>query len=146
MAMADRRDVEATSLGSLTTTHTLDVSETTPGFGDLMAVSADAGATALYDASYTYDDRGRIDTWTETVLGSTQARKFRYDAAGRLVEVEDLQSGSTLEEYAYDGNGNRTRAVSTGLSADLGTNLGCPEGEPPREFRRFWVPHNMPRS
>jgi RHS repeat-associated protein len=123
--------VDGTTLGVVTTSHTLDVSATTPGFGDLLAVSTDAGATDLYDAAYTYDDRGRIDTWTETVLGSTQARKLHYDGAGRLVEVEDLQSGATLEEYAYDGNGNRQKAVSTGLSADLGVNLGCasPSGD-----------------
>ena len=88
------------TLDTVTTGHTLDVSATTPGFGDLLAVLANAGATDLYDASYTYDDRGRIDTWTETVLGSTKARKLHYDGAGRLVEVEDLQSGATLEEYA----------------------------------------------
>jgi RHS repeat-associated protein len=123
--------VEGTLLGTVTTSDTLDVSATTPGFGDLLAMSADAGATDLYDASYTYDDRGRIDTWTETLLGTTKARKLHYDGAGRLVEVEDLQSGATLEEYAYDGNGNRHKAVSTGLTAELGVNLGCtsPSGD-----------------
>jgi len=121
---------------SPTTTHTLDVSATTPGFGDLLGVSADAGPTDLYDASYAYDDRGRIDTWTESLQGGASVtRKFAYDAAGRLVTVHDISGGlpgTLLEEYQYDGNGNRQKAVSTypgavPLSAELGVNLGCPD-------------------
>jgi hypothetical protein len=54
-------------------------------------------------------------------------RKFTYDGAGRLITVEDITNGSTpLEEYAYDGNGNRTKAVSTyPLSVPLNAALGA---------------------
>jgi RHS repeat-associated protein len=40
--------------------------------------------------------------------------------------------GTLLEEYAYDGNGNRQKAVSSypgavPLNAELGTSIGCPD-------------------
>jgi RHS repeat-associated protein len=113
--------VTGTTLDTVTTSHVLDVSQTTPGFGDLLSVAARAGTTDLYDAAYTYDDRGRIDTWTETVENdATRTRKFGYDAAGRLVSVHDITGGlpgTLLEEYAYDGNGNREKAFSSYLGA-----------------------------
>ncbi|MGB8330085.1 MAG: MopE-related protein [Polyangiales bacterium] len=59
--------VQGTTLDTVTTSHVLDVSQTTPGFGDLLSVSANAGPTDLCDAAYTYDDRGRIETWTESL-------------------------------------------------------------------------------
>jgi RHS repeat-associated protein len=132
--------IDGTTFGSVTTTRTLDVSETTPGFGDLLSVSANAGITDLYDSSYTYDDRGRIRTWTESVQGGVAVtRTFDYDAAGLLRAVHDItggEPGTLLEEYAYDGNGNRQRALSqypgaVPLNAEFGTNLGCvgPSGD-----------------
>jgi len=110
--------------------------QTTPGFGDLLSVTATAGPTDIYDAEYTYDDRGRIETWTESLQGGASVtRKFGYDAAGRLLTVHDISGGlpgTPLEEYLYDGNGNRNKAVSTypgatPLNAELGVNLGCPD-------------------
>jgi hypothetical protein len=87
--------VTGTTLDTVTTSHVLDVSATTPRFGDLLSVTAQAGTTDLYDAAYTYDDRGRIDTWTETVQGGASAtRKFGYDAAGRLVTVRNITGGA----------------------------------------------------
>ena len=107
--------IEGTTLDTVTTTHVLDVSETTPGFGDLLFTFADAGAQNLYDTAYTYDDRGRIDTWTDTVQNDTpRTRKFGYDAAGRLVTVHDITDGAPgtlLEEYAI----RRQRQPAKGL-------------------------------
>jgi len=51
--------VEGTTLDTVSTTQVLDVSLTTPGFGDLLFTFADAGADNLYDTAYTYDDRGQ---------------------------------------------------------------------------------------
>jgi RHS repeat-associated protein len=132
--------VTGTTLDTVTTSHGLDVSLTTPGFGDLLSVTAHAGTTDLYDAAYTYDDRGRIDTWTESVEGgATRTRRFGYDAAGRLRTVHDItggQPGTLLEEYAYDGNGNREKAFSiypgaVPLDTDFPTTIRCtgPSGD-----------------
>ncbi|MGB8330505.1 MAG: hypothetical protein WCE62_10290, partial [Polyangiales bacterium] len=127
--------VTGTTLDTVTTSHGLDVSATTPGFGDLLFTFADAGANNLYDTAYTYDDRGRIDAWTETVENDApRTRKFGYDAAGRLVTVHDItggEPGTLLEEYAYDGNGNRQKALSNypgavPLDAELPTSIRCP--------------------
>ena len=41
--------VEGTTLDTVITSHVLDVSQTTPGFGDLLFTFADAGANNLYD-------------------------------------------------------------------------------------------------
>ena len=93
--------------------------------------SCDQSQTVLYTADYTYDRRGRLDTWSESVLGETRERRFRYDGAGRLTRVEDLATGDSIEEYGYDENGNRTRAVASGTSAELPLTLGCssPSGD-----------------
>ena len=69
--------VTGTTLDTVTTHHVLDVSETTPGFGDLLFTFADAGANNLYDTAYTYDDRGRILTWTNCCLSATPLRISR---------------------------------------------------------------------
>jgi len=47
-------------------------------------------------------------------------------------DISGGEPGTPLEEYAYDGNGNRQKAVSNypgavPLSAELGANLGCPD-------------------
>jgi YD repeat-containing protein len=50
--------------------------------------------------------------------------------------VEDITGGTLLEEYAYDGNGNRQKAVSSypgavPLDTELGTSIRCtgPSGD-----------------
>jgi YD repeat-containing protein len=44
----------------------------------------------------------------ETTEGITTTIDYRYDLAGRLVEVK--QNGVVTEAYSYDGNGNRLTA------------------------------------
>ncbi|MCA9582955.1 MAG: RHS repeat protein, partial [Myxococcales bacterium] len=63
----------------------------------------------------------------ETVEGNTRVRKYTYDGAGRLIEVRDA-SDALVGEYAYDGNGNRTKAHDGFSYVDVGVNLGCPDG------------------
>ena len=66
----------------------------------------EVNGTTIYAADYTYDDAGRIETRTETVDGNQLTTEtFSYDEAGRL-------AGRTLghgpdESYDYDANGNR---------------------------------------
>ena len=74
-----------------------------------------ATTTTLYDAQYARDKVGRITTKTESVLGATDDYEYKYDGAGRLVEVR--KNDVTISVYAYDSNGNRTGR----WSSDTGT-------------------------
>jgi hypothetical protein len=73
--------------------------------------------------------------WAKRVTSPTAIGLRTHLGAERLVTVHDISGGlpgTLLEEYRYDGNGNRQRAVSTypgavALNAELGINLGCPD-------------------
>jgi RHS repeat-associated protein len=140
--------VESATLNRVTVEQDVDVSDLTPGFGDLKEIVAclnvseipncESSTENLYGASYTFDERGRVKTWTENVEGGLPTtRRFHYDGAGRLRLVEDTTDGEpgiVREEYEYDANGNRRKAVSeypgrVPVVVEFGTNLGCP-GDP----------------
>lgn len=78
-------------------------------FGEVKSRTAAFGGTPLLSLAYTRDAGGRIEA-----IG---ARRFSYDAAGRLerVTVDDVP----VAEYAYDANGNRLTHAWRG-----GTNSG----------------------
>jgi len=95
-----------TNLAALATARTYNT------FAELSTVAAQYGASTLYNASYSYDDIGRITTKVETVQGVTVTYSYGYDAASRLNEVKS--NGTVTEAYTYDSNGNR-------LSATLGS-------------------------
>jgi RHS repeat-associated protein len=54
---------------------------------------------------------GRIVSKIETSEGVTTTLEYRYDLAGRLVEVK--QNGTVTESYEYDANGNRMQALTS---------------------------------
>jgi RHS repeat-associated protein len=64
------------------------------------------GTTTLFDRNYTYNTANQISQIAETA----QTRNFGYDNLDRLTSV----TGSTSENYTFDGVGNRT---SSHLSA-----------------------------
>lgn len=118
--------VTGTTAGVVAQTFAHDISSANPGFGDLLGQTVTANGSAVYEASYGYDDAGRIVSWTETNGGSSRTRQFDYDDAGRLVGVRD-GAGHAMASWTFDGNGNRTSAhdARTGQDVELGTNLGC---------------------
>ncbi|AUX44919.1 uncharacterized protein SOCE26_063890 [Sorangium cellulosum] len=79
-------------------------------YGDAGTYVAQVGGTAVYEVSYTPDDRGRIDARTETLLGETHTYEYDYDLAGRLTDVR--RDGVLAAHYDYDANGNRLARTS----------------------------------
>src|SRR5262249_27528474 len=104
--------VTGTALGPITT------SSAYTGLGELIFQDAARGGSSLYTTVYGRDDLGRITELTETLDGVATSLLYRYDAAGRLVEVLHSDDGPTelIEQYAYDSNGNRTSATVGGTA------------------------------
>ncbi|MCY1019272.1 HNH/endonuclease VII fold putative polymorphic toxin [Pyxidicoccus sp. MSG2] len=89
--------------------------ETVPGYdgyGELSNERTTSGASEVFAQAYVRDDLGRITQRTETEAGESVVHAYAYDAAGRLTDVR--RDGVTVEHYAYDVNGNRTRASNAG--------------------------------
>ncbi|MCA9600600.1 MAG: RHS repeat-associated core domain-containing protein [Myxococcales bacterium] len=116
--------VTGTTLGVVTTNMDVDVSASTPGYGDLSGMNAAASGADVFETSYLRDLLGRITEIHETVEGVAKTRKYTYDEGGRLVSVRD-GSDTLVAEYGYDANGNRTLAHTPYETVDLGVNLGC---------------------
>ena len=69
----------------------------------------DNGA-AVYGAQFTRNASGRITAQSETLGGVTTAYDYTFDTAGRLTTVS--KNGMVVSTYSYDGNSNRTSAVT----------------------------------
>jgi RHS repeat-associated protein len=99
----DQNDLlTGTALGSITDSYSYD------SFAEVTAYEAKYGTTSLLRFEYTYDNLGRI-TQKKEVLGGTATHMYNYgyDTAERLVEVK--RDGTTVANYGYDANGNRTQ-------------------------------------
>ncbi|MEK8019718.1 MAG: RHS repeat-associated core domain-containing protein, partial [Candidatus Parabeggiatoa sp.] len=94
-----------TQLGNLTTQRTHNI------FGEIASETASYNSNTLYRTEYQRDQLGRITQKLETLEGITTTFDYRYDVAGRLVEVK--QNGVIVEAYTYDENGNRLSADTT---------------------------------
>ena len=116
--------VEQDVLGLVQTEYAVDVSATTPGFGDYLGSTVRANGAEVYASAYEHDGLGRITEWAETVEGVSRVQRFEYDDAGRLVSVRDGLD-APVADYAYDLNGNRTNVVEPDRVLELGVNLGC---------------------
>ena len=90
-------------LGQVVTTVTYNT------FGEVASFTANAGTSALLSLQYSRDNLGRIVHKVESVGGSGDAYDYGYDGAGRLTTV--AKNGTTVAQYSYDANGNRTQAV-----------------------------------
>jgi RHS repeat-associated protein len=84
------------------------------GFSELTSVAAAHAGTALYQAAYERDGRGRVTRKTETVAGVTETVDYGYDAGARLTEVR--RNGVLVATYGYDANGNRVTRTAGGLT------------------------------
>jgi len=96
--------ITGTTLGTVTTARGYN------GFGEPANDSAAYDTTPLYDVTYTRDPLGRITQKAETLEGSTTTYAYSYDAAGRLVTVQE--DGTPVATYAYGPNGNRLSKVT----------------------------------
>lgn len=91
-----------TTFGNVTDTFSYN------GFAEPTAYNAKFNTTALYDATYTYNNLGRISQKTETIGGVTTVFAYGYDLTGRLTTVTLNGAPQPLVIYAYDNNDNRT--------------------------------------
>lgn len=83
-----------------------------------LASVASGGATTSYD----YDAAGRLTTTTLPASnGYIETRS--YDAAGRVIEVDNTKGTSVLSNFSYtlDSVGNPTRIVRTGTPDETAT-------------------------
>jgi len=116
--------LETTTLGDVDTAVSYD------GFGDVSGVLYEANNSPVYGVSYTRDALGRVETKTEKLGGATRLRCYEYDVSDRLETVSDGAdsngcSGSVLEAYSYDLNGNRasvTNSAGTIAAVDIVTD------------------------
>ncbi len=94
--------------------------------GRLTAVE---GVTTSY-AVYEYDEGNQLLTAT---LGNGVVGSYRYDAAGRLLDLAYAKDDSLLSRFAYtyDLVGNSTRAVETVRAEDAWGLLGEEPGQGP---------------
>lgn len=99
-----------TTLGDVTSEMTYN------SFAELTGNVFQVNSTAIYSATYTRDNLGRITTKTEVLNGVTTVYGYTYDVMSRLSTVTINSSPSAT--YTYDANGNRL----TGPSAQAGTH------------------------
>jgi RHS repeat-associated protein len=102
--------LNGTTLGLATDSLTYDT------FGDVNAYSATYNGAAVYGAQFTRNALGRITAQSETVGGVTTAYAYTFDTAGRLTTVS--KNGTVVSTYVYDGNSNRTSAVTASGTAN----------------------------
>jgi RHS repeat-associated protein len=93
------------------------------GFGETMSYTASVAGQAVYTVDYTRDLLGRISTRSESLTNTDGATTrsyvytYTYDAAGRLTDVVEADSG-LMVHYDYDDNGNRLRRHDNSGAAD----------------------------
>lgn len=100
--------ITASSLHNVTTTTSYN------GFGETAEVSAAFAGTEIFASRYVRGELGRIVQKTDTIDGIARTFEYEYDAAGRLVRVQ--QDGAAVETYTYDGNGNRLTGPNAALT------------------------------
>ncbi|MCC7539585.1 MAG: hypothetical protein IT379_25405 [Deltaproteobacteria bacterium] len=97
----------ATTIGNVTTTHEHN------RFAETLLTRARYLGLTIHEIIYERDSVGRITRKTETLPGSNHIYDYRYDAAGRLHEVDT--DGALSARYTYDANSNRTGALRGGI-------------------------------
>ncbi len=105
MRRADNGLLTQTQLGDVTSQRTYNA------FAEMVQETVSKDSQIRYETHYQHDSLGRITQKVETIEGSTITYAYRYDLAGRLVEVQ--QNGTVTEAYSYDANGNRLTTETT---------------------------------
>lgn len=86
---------------------------TTFQFDNLQQLTQQSGtglSLGVFRQAFAYDSLGRVTSIAERIGADSTLIEYGYDAAGRLGTVK--RNGVDDASYFYDGNGNRTRAVS----------------------------------
>jgi len=83
-------------------------------YAEPTAHTAKFGTAILYKANYTRDEIGRITTLQDTIGGVATTFTYKYDHAGRLVEVDSgtAKKKIVLAQYNYDSNSNRVTVTT----------------------------------
>ncbi|WP_375591828.1 carbohydrate-binding protein [Chitiniphilus eburneus] len=103
------------TLGQIATSQQYDA------YGQLSSFTARHGDTVLFQEQYTRNTVGQITGKTVSGNGPTQDYGYRYDLAGRLIEV--TQNGNVIGQYQYDANGNRTHTNGVAATYDAQDRL-----------------------
>ncbi|MBN2383247.1 hypothetical protein JXQ70_10225 [bacterium] len=115
--------ITGTTLGNISDTIGYDDAWSN-NYGEVNAYNAKYNSTDLIDIAYVRDDTGRISQKTETVGGLTTTYQYFYYKRGWLKKVIKTGATTTVTEYEYDDNGNRTvykvdgNTVATGIYDD----------------------------
>ena len=110
-------DLHASWLGGISSfTHGNGVSERfeRDARGRLTHHAALIAQRPVLDDRYTYDGNNRLVAANEATGTQALARRYGYDAIGRL--VSEQRDGSAADTYAYDQQGNRIRSTVAGQS------------------------------
>jgi YD repeat-containing protein len=82
------------------------------------SVSVNAVNNRITSAGFAYDDAGNQ---TRAVIdGSGTQHQYRYDAAGRLVQVVDGSGATVLASYSYGAGRQRLMSVEGGVTKYYG--------------------------
>ncbi|WP_125779213.1 DUF1566 domain-containing protein [Pseudoalteromonas rubra] len=73
-------------------------------YGEIEEEHYTFGAQNLYQATYQFDDAGRITRKQQFIAGESQVETYLYDGLGRL---STATKGDTTQVYRYGANGNR---------------------------------------
>ena len=93
------------------------------GYNSLHELTSDTlthGSTTVASVSYGYDLDGHVTSKAAAGFAGASASTYGYDQAGRLTSWDN---GTATTTYAYDGDGNRTRAGSTSYTYDARDEL-----------------------
>ncbi|WP_375591826.1 RHS repeat domain-containing protein [Chitiniphilus eburneus] len=107
--------LNGSTLGQIATSQQYDA------YGQLSSFTARHGDTVLFQEQYTRNTVGQITGKTVSGNGPTQDYGYRYDLAGRLIEV--TQNGNVIGQYQYDANGNRTHTNGVAATYDAQDRL-----------------------
>lgn len=100
--------VDLSSIESFSNSYTYNI------YGELDSISAQHSSVEKFNYSITRDLLGRVDLYTENILGVLSSLDYLYDNSGRLKEVKS--NGTTVSESIYDANSNRISGKISGVN------------------------------
>jgi len=92
--------IRSTQLGQVKETMEYDSQ-----FGEMSLYRVQVGTTQVFREDYVRNAMGQISGKTVVSNGATNTFSYRYDSAGRLIEV--TRNGTVQSTYTYDANSNR---------------------------------------